>query len=163
MRGRKPIPSERRKLEGYASHSHKRNDREPEPPLEVVTELPPSELEGHTIAQAEWMRVVPMLRKCRQVTDADRTALIALCLEWQRYLDATAEVKKRGMVVKAPSGYPITNPFMSIASRALAACSKLWPELGLTPSSRSRVVTQGPGPGGDAFSEFDSPPADVKH
>lgn len=87
-----------------------------------------------------------MLRVARQVTEADRTALVALCLEWSRYLDAIARVKASGMVVQAPSGYPMQNPYLAIATKALAGCQKLWPELGLTPSSRSRVTAAGPLP-----------------
>jgi P27 family predicted phage terminase small subunit len=101
-----------------------------------------------------------MLRDCKQITDADRDSLIAVCLEWSRYLDATRRVRTSGMVVASPSGYPIQNPYISIAKGALAACCRLWAELGLTPSSRSRVRVEGSGPGpeGDAFSEFDNPP-----
>jgi P27 family predicted phage terminase small subunit len=105
-----------------------------------------------------------MLRLCKQITEADRSALVALCLEWARYLDATVKVRVLGLVVKTPSGYPIPNPYLSIATKALGSCNKLWPELGLTPSSRSRVQTaDGPGPGGDAFTEFDAPPATTSH
>jgi P27 family predicted phage terminase small subunit len=169
MRGPKPKPTARRRLDGNPG-KRRLNDHEPEPPpLEAATleaapasedEPTPPELADQAMAQAEWRRVVPMLRRCRQITEADRSALIALCLEWARYLEAMGEVRKLGMVVKAPSGYPITNPFLSIALKALGGCAKLWPELGLTPSSRSRIAINGPGPGGDAFSEFDRPPED---
>jgi P27 family predicted phage terminase small subunit len=81
---------------------------------------------------------------------------VALCLEWDRYLEAREKAYPR--IVKAPSGYAMPNPWLSVQTKALAACLKLWPELGLTPSSRSRVKAEGPGPGGDAFSEFDEPP-----
>ena len=97
-----------------------------------------------------------MLRRCRQVTEADRAALIACCLEWAHYEKAIAN--RLPEVVAARSGYLMPNPWIAIANKALAALVKLWVELGLTPSSRSRVSTDGPGPGGDAFSEFDEPP-----
>ena len=67
-------------------------------------------------------------------------------------------VSSGGMVVRSPSGYPMTNPYLSIATKALAACNKLWPELGLTPSSRSRVTTAGSAGPDDPFAEFDAPP-----
>jgi P27 family predicted phage terminase small subunit len=113
-----------------------------EPQAEVPTEAfdaPPAELDENAAAQAEWRRLAPLLRKSRQVTESDKSALIAMCLEWSRYLEATKKIRQHGMVIKAPSGYPIVNPYLSIATKALASCSKLWPELGLTPSSRSRV------------------------
>jgi P27 family predicted phage terminase small subunit len=43
------------------------------------------------------------------------------------------------MVIKSPSGYPMPNPYLGIANKALNHCQKLWAELGLTASSRSRV------------------------
>jgi len=98
-----------------------------------------------------------MLRQLRQVTEADRGALIALCIEWSRYIDATHKVRELGLVVTTRGGYPIPNPYLPIATKALAGCNKLWPELGLTPSSRSRV-TIAPKPDDDPFAEFDAPP-----
>lgn len=157
MRGRKPKPTAQRMLEGNPG-KRAINAAEPDPPPLVAEEVPPAELEGHVIALAEWTRLAPLLRACRQITEADRSALIALCLEWSRYIDATQKVRQLGLVVKAPSGYPIQNPYLSIATKALAGCNKLWPELGLTPSSRSRVQVEGPGPDGDVFSEFDAAP-----
>jgi P27 family predicted phage terminase small subunit len=92
------------------------------------------------------------------VTDADRAALIALCLEWSRYLKATQEIRRLGLVVKTPTnGYPIMNPYLPIATKALAGCNRLWPELGLTPSSRSRVQIVGGSGAADPFAEFDQP------
>jgi P27 family predicted phage terminase small subunit len=145
MRGRKPKPTARKRLEGN-----------PAPTAEAF-DAPPEELLAHPRAAAEWRRLAPLLRQARQVTDADRAALIALCLEWDRYLEATAKIRTLGLVVKTPSGYPITNPFISIATKALGSCNKLWPELGLTPSSRARVRTDAP-PADDAWSEFDDAP-----
>src|SRR5215831_8202644 len=132
MRGRKPTPSSVRHLTGNPG-KRAFNDDEPTPD-DFDDAVPPSELDGHPIALAEWKRLMPMLKRCRQITEADRGALLALCLEWARYLDATKQIARLGMVGKAPSGYPIQNPYLSIATKALAGCNKLWPELGLTPS-----------------------------
>lgn len=158
MRGRKPKPTAQKLLEGNPG-KRPVNTAEPQPPpLDASFDTPPAELASRPDARAEWLRLAPMLRRCRQITEADRSALLALCLEWARYLEATRQVALLGLVVKAPSGYPITNPYLPIATKALSACNKLWPELGLTPSSRSRVTVDGPGPEGDAFSEFDTAP-----
>jgi P27 family predicted phage terminase small subunit len=139
------------------------NDREPQPPpLDDSFDEVPLELKGFPAAIATWKRLAPMLRRCRQITQADRDALVALCLEWWRYLDAMKRIRKQGLVVKTKkSGYPMPNPYLPIATKALANCARLWPELGLTPSGRSRVKVadgSGPGPDGDAFSEFDVAP-----
>jgi P27 family predicted phage terminase small subunit len=94
------------------------------------------------------------------VTEADRSALVALCLEWGRYLEAT--IRSGGLVVTTRKGQPMISPWYRVATRALAACLKLWPELGLTPSSRSRV-TAAPAPGADPFAEFDVIEKPVTH
>lgn len=155
MRGRKPLPSWRRRLEGNPG-KRAWNPTEPTPPTTDQMLAPPPELSLQPTALAEWLRLAPLLARARQVTDADRGALLALCLEWGRYLDATERVRTSGLVVQTPNGYPIPNPYLSIATKALAGCTKLWPELGLTPSSRSRVHASGP-PADDPFADFDTP------
>jgi P27 family predicted phage terminase small subunit len=162
MRGRRPKPTARKRLEGNAG-KRRLNTEEPQPPplppAPPEGELIPLELENQPIAIDEWRRLAPMLRQIRQITEADRGALIALCLEWARYITATRKVAELGLIVKTPNGYPIQNPYLAIATKALSGCNKLWPELGLTPSSRARVSRDdGPGASGDAFSEFDEAP-----
>jgi len=161
MRGRKPKTTAARRLSGNAG-KRPLNTAEPQPPTAAADafDAPPAELDGQTIALAEWRRLAPMLRTIKQITDADRSALIALCLEWGRYIEATQKTLTLGLVVKTPTGYPITNPYISIATKALAGCARIWPELGLTPSSRSRVKTDQPSTV-DPFAEFDAdePPA----
>jgi P27 family predicted phage terminase small subunit len=175
MRGRKPKPSWQNQLDGNPG-KRARNRQEPQlptsaaafgappgppaadtpPPPDPLEDVPP-ELRATPTAAAEWRRLTPMLFARKAVTDADRGALLALCLEWGRYVDAMAKVVAQGMVVLTPTGYPMQNPYLPIATKALSACRSLWPELGLTPSSRSRVRIGGEEP--DTFSEFDDPPA----
>jgi P27 family predicted phage terminase small subunit len=160
MRGRKPKPTAQRRLDGNAG-KRAFNANEPQLPLpDSVFDTPPPELQNNPVAQAEWLYQAPKLRKARQISAADRSALLALCIEWSRYLAAIEGIERRGMIVQAPSGYPIPNPYLSIATRALQSCIKLWPELGLTPSSRSRVSMVNEG-AEDQFSEFDEPPAAI--
>lgn len=158
-RGRKPLPTARKKLTGNPGH-RPMNPKEPIFPAPSTTMVvtPPEEIADDPRAVAEWRRLAPMLRDARAITEADRASLIALCQQWSRYLFATTSVAAAGMVIRSPSGYPMPNPYISIANKALNHCTKLWGELGLTPSSRARVMTEGPPPGGDAFSEFDTPP-----
>jgi P27 family predicted phage terminase small subunit len=118
------------------------NDREPVP--EAATQdfdKPPDELAGDPLAVLEWARVVPMLRVCGVISNAERSALIALCTEWSRYLEATANIRQLGMLIKGKDGTPTRNPFIRIANDCLKQCQRLWTELGLTPSSRTRLTT----------------------
>lgn len=154
MRGRKPLPTARRELTGNAGR-RPLNTQEPQPPApDTSFDDPPAMVQESLHAADEWRRLAPMLRTTRQITEADRSALVALCLEWGRYLDALGRVKNN-VVVTTASGYPMPNPFLSVAQKALSACLKLWPELGLTPSSRSRVAVPD-GPNSDPFAEFDT-------
>jgi P27 family predicted phage terminase small subunit len=156
MRGRKPKPTWRRALDGNPGH-RALNLHEPIPPTTAdAFTATPMELDGNALAIAEWQRLAPMLQAGRQITDADRASLIALCLEWSRYLDAMKRVGT-AYVIQSPSGFPMPNPYLPIATKALQACTKLWPELGLTPSSRSRVKIPGSEPL-DPFTEFDQAP-----
>ena len=141
MRGRKPTPSHLRALRGNPGQ-RPLNTREPVMPAVTADfDAPPRELVGDPVAAAEWQRLTPLLRHSKTMTEADRGSLVALCQQWSRYLDATSKVSAAGMVVSAPSGYPMPNPYMGIANKALGNCLKLWAEFGLTPSSRSRVST----------------------
>ena len=154
MRGTKPTPTAKKKLMGNPG-GRPLNPAEPEfPPTEIAV---PSELMGDERAVTEWRRLLPMMQAARAITDAERTSLIALCQQWSRYLNATLSVEQAGMVIRSPSGYPMPNPYIGIANKSLGHCLKLWAELGLTPSSRTRVQTTGPRDGKDPFAEFDEP------
>ena len=132
------------------------NDHEPQPPIPDDTfDHPPLDVEESAHASAEWRRLAPILRQTRQITEADRSALIAACLEWGRYRDCLAKVKQN-VVITTASGFPMPNPFLTVAQKSLTTCIKLWAELGLTPSSRSRVKVPD-APANDPFAEFDEP------
>jgi P27 family predicted phage terminase small subunit len=137
--GRRPQPNALKMLRGNPG---KRRLNAHEPPLPRATDAfdtPPSELNHDPVARSEWERLAPLLRQCGLVSSADRNALLALCQQWARYLDAHDKVVALGMVVKASDGSPMRNPFWPIANDALSHCRQLWVELGLTPSSRSRI------------------------
>jgi P27 family predicted phage terminase small subunit len=114
---------------------------EAQPPAATAAfDVPPPELEGDALAQAEWRRVAPMLRACKLVTEAERAALLALCQNWSRYLEAHNQVRRVGMLVKSAEGLPHINPYLKIAEKAQTLCHRLWVELGLTPSGRAKIA-----------------------
>jgi P27 family predicted phage terminase small subunit len=151
--GPKPHPTWRKDLDGNPG-KRARNREEPQLPASAEAWLiVPPQLKSAT-AIAEWERLAPMLYAARQITDGDRSTLIALCLEWGRYLDALD--RATSIIVLTPSGFPMPNPYGTAANQALKNCTRLWPELGLTPSSRSRVRVSTPDDA-DPFAEFDLP------
>lgn len=162
-RGRKPNPTAKKKLTGNPGR-RPLPENEPEiPPAPPTFDTPPLELLGDVVAQAEWARLAPILRRAGTLTEGDRGSLLALCQQWSRYLEANRNVATSGMVVRAPSGYPMPNPYIGIANKSLGNCARLWVELGLTPSARSRV-SKAPffEPPADPFAEFDEEPEPAK-
>jgi P27 family predicted phage terminase small subunit len=125
MRGRKPKPGA---------------GREDAPNIPELAAGDPEELKGDPVGLAEWNRLHAVLTDTGIMTEGDRTAVLAVCQQWSLYQQALGKISESGLVVTAPtSGYQMPNPYISIAGKALLHCEKLWVELGLTPSARTRV------------------------
>ena len=134
-RGRKPKPTLHKHLAGNPGH-RPLNDREPIPP----EELPecPEHLQGE--ARGEWFRICAALRVMDLLTSADHALLEAYCVVYARWLDAEVKLKQFGTIVKSPDkGFPMTSPYLHVASSSMEQLRKLAVEFGLTPSSRSRI------------------------
>jgi P27 family predicted phage terminase small subunit len=113
-----------------------------EPTIAAVDEtfdIPPPELDGNDRARAEWIRVAPLLRESGLATQAERSSLTALCLEWSAYL-AAQDALRESRLVKGKNGKYRLSPQVAIADRALSNCHWLWNELGLTPSGRAKAA-----------------------
>jgi P27 family predicted phage terminase small subunit len=74
------------------------------------------------------------------MTDIDGAALAAYCQAWARWVEAEENLVKYGVVIKAPSGFPIQSPYLAIANKAMDQMTRLLVEFGMSPSSRSRVT-----------------------
>jgi P27 family predicted phage terminase small subunit len=156
MRGRKPKSYRRHELAGFPGHRSHPTKPVEEPPDNALEDVPPV-LADCPAAAAEWRRLVPVMRQQRTLAETDRAALIALCLEWSRYLAAATHLARDGATVRGSRGRVRLAPDLAIANKALAACTRLWPELGLTPASRARLGAPPPNLEDDAFAEFDTP------
>lgn len=153
--GRRPKPTARRRLEGNPG-KRAYNAHEPVlPTASAEIDTPPAVIDGDTTACVEWRRLAPILRRARLLTDADVNALIAYCQQWSIYQDALVNAPQVRRVFKSPNDYPVINPYLSIANKALAFCDRIGEQLGLTPGGRARV-SAAPGED-DAFAEFDAP------
>lgn len=134
MRGRKPKPTKLKILQGNPG---RRPINTEEPTFPSLASDCPSHL-GPTAAK-EWARVRELFEAQNIFTEADRASLAAYCVCYGRWVDAEDKVRETGMMVKSPSGFPMQNPFLAIANKALQQMGKITPEFGMTPSSRSRV------------------------
>ena len=136
MRGRKPQPTVLKVLRGNPGR-RKLNPAEPQhAPLEATV---PAELTD-PLAQAEWTRVAAMLIDRGQVTSVDRAVLAGYCLKYAQWQALEREAAGHPFIVRSPSGYPIPNPALGMANKVFGLMLKAAAELGITPSSRSRVV-----------------------
>ena len=141
MRGRKPHPTELKFLRGNPGR-RPLNHREPKHPAIDGDDIPGALLADNDIARgalAEWKRIVDTLSR-GHVATVDRPTLMAYCLKVGQWQALEAEASAAKFIVHAPSGYPMPNPLIAMANRALALMLRAAAELGLTPSSRSRVV-----------------------
>jgi P27 family predicted phage terminase small subunit len=149
--GRKPKPTHLKLLAGKPGH-RALPENEPQPAELDAFPDPPAHLSG--TARAEWDRTLPLLRKNKIITEIDLNAFAAYCQAYGRWQEAEAEVAKQGMVVLAPSGFPVQNPYLAVANKALEQMAKLQAEFGMTPSSRTRVSMAGVGRKKNRFTEL---------
>ena len=140
MRGRKPQPSRLKLLRGLPG-KRKLSVHEPAP-APLKGSAPPDWLDP--AAQAEWVRLAPMLERLGVLTESDTDALAAYCVSWTKWKSATQQLWKWGMVLKAKEGeIPVVSPYMKIATDAQREMRAFLVEFGMTPSARARVhVTQ---------------------
>jgi P27 family predicted phage terminase small subunit len=149
MAGRKPLPTHLKLVKGTA-RPHRLNKDEPKPTVAVPE--PPSHLDER--ARAKFAVTAEMLARHGVMTELDAGALSRYVVVWCRWVDAEAEIKRRGPVVKTEGGNIIQNPFLAVANKCLLQMAQLESEFGLTPSSRSRIRMAEPAETVDPFEEF---------
>jgi len=141
MRGRKPKPTKLKKLAGVAPR--RINQDEPQ--------VPPSmpECPGFLddVAKAQWVKMAAKLEGYGIITDIDETTLAAYCEAYSRWSQAVDHVRQNGAIVKIKgSDYPVQNPYIPILTKAFQQMHTMLVELGLSPSSRSRIHVEKKGP-----------------
>lgn len=142
MAGRKPIPTELKKLRGNPG-KRPLNKKEAKPGKLTRTPPVPEHIQG--AARREWRRMARTLKELGLLTEIDLPALEMYCQMYGRWVDAETKVREMGMIVKTNNGNPIQNPYLAIANRAAKDMKALLVEFGMTPSARSRVnVDTGP-------------------
>jgi P27 family predicted phage terminase small subunit len=133
-RGPPPKPSAQKKLEGTYRKDRAVGGGELAPPPAV----PDCPLWLKGAAKKEWDRVVPQLSELGVLTGLDGGQLERYCDAYGSWLEARADVKKRGATIKGPFG-PANNPNVKRAFDERKEADRLAQELGLSPSARSRV------------------------
>lgn len=156
MRGRKPRPTHLKLVTGNPGR-RPLNPNEPTP--EQVLPTVPAHLSDE--AKEEWKRLAQELHSLGLLTRIDRASFAAYCQAYGDWIEAEAQLKRYGKVVKSPirtvtrrrrdgtettetiGGYPMQSPFLSIRNKALELMYRFGVEFGLSPSARSRVSATG--------------------
>jgi P27 family predicted phage terminase small subunit len=137
LRGPAPKPSSLVVLEGNRGR-RPINDREPKP--RAVRPKCPAYLDE--AGQKEWKRLIPILMRMRILTEADGIALANLCQASSTMVKAQEQLNKVGILYKTKSGYIQQSPLLGIVNSQIEIINRLCREFGLTPSSRSRILTE---------------------
>jgi len=98
---------------------------------------PPEDLSE--AARREWTRIAQELFDLGILTALDRAALEGYCHVYARWKEAKVKVAERGAIVTTKKGNIIQNPYLAVENKALEQMRVFLVELGLSPSSRSRV------------------------
>lgn len=141
--GRAPTPNVVKLIKGNPG---KRPIEKGEPTPDISAPDIPSHLNKD--AQAEWQRIMPLLIRYKLISEIDMAALALYCQSYGRWKEAEKQIELvktksaggDGLIVKSPTGYPIQNPYLAIANRAMEDCYKYLQQFGLSPSARTRVT-----------------------
>lgn len=144
QRGRKPKPTAMKQLEGNPG-KRQLNNNEPKPKFKA----PPCPKWLEDEAKKEWRRLVRQMEQLGVLTEVDMAAFAGYCQAYARWKAAEEFITNHGAIVKTPSGYWQQVPQVSIAQQYLKQMSKFCEQFGLTPASRSRIVTESAADGSD--------------
>jgi P27 family predicted phage terminase small subunit len=119
--------------------------KKPLPENEPIFEEKMPSCPGHLdkVGKKEWKRILKLLKSAGVVTAADTATVAAYCECYSRWIDASTRLSTTGLVVRTPNGFPVQSPYLNIVNRALDQMKAFAVELGITPSSRTKVSTVG--------------------
>lgn len=141
MRGRIPKPTAIKLAEGNRG-KRPLNAHEPTPPRRLPTcprHLSPT-------VKTEWKRIAAPMQEAGLLTTVDRAALAAYCQAYGRWVEAERRLAEGPALIRTPSGYVQQSSWMSVANKQMEMMGRYMTELGITPSSRSRIALPEPAP-----------------
>lgn len=133
-KGRKPQPS---KLNGLRGNPGKRRVKADGLIYETAIPDPPEYLDG--LALIEWNTITQILAANNVISTADRAILAAFCSTFAQLSVEEEALKKEPSILKTDKGYEYLNPRIGLVNTLRDKLAKYAAELGMTPSSRSRI------------------------
>jgi len=135
MKGRRPKPDQIKAAQGTLQKC-RTNKRQPK-----SVGVPVSPFQPGTIAQEKWNEVVPGLQRLGLIDEIDRTALEALCWQYELATKSKQEIDEWGITLSTEHG-TIKNPACTVNSDAWAKIRSLINDLGLNYLSRQRMESK---------------------
>lgn len=143
MKGKKPIPSKIIDIMGGSKHTHRPpRSNEPKPP----TNIPPCPKHLDKEARQEWKRMAAELEPLGILTNLDKAVFANYCDAYSQWAQASRTLQKSGLLIKGPLGNPVVNPLFRIVTIAKDQMMRCLIEMGMTPSSRTKVKVEKPTP-----------------
>lgn len=136
--GAKPKPTAIKLLEGNPG---KRKLNMKEPKAETGIPTCPDWLTKD--AKTEWRRLAKTLHQMGVLATVDRAVFAKYCEGWARWKEAEIHITEEGAVIVNDKGVQIMNPWVNTSDKAQKQMMQAATELGLTPSSRSRIIAAG--------------------
>lgn len=147
---RRPKPTALKILEGNPG-KRKLNVYEPRPSRKI----PPCPSFINEEGKKEWRRLAKPLVALGVLTEADTSVFAAYCQAYGRWKQAEEKLANSELVYATPSGYPMQNPYLNIATHNMTLLQKFASEFGLTPSARSKIIANvNSGKPGDEMEEL---------
>ena len=136
LRGPAPEPTRIKKQKGNPG-KRPLNDREPQLGP-AIPPVPPG-LVLDEVAMQQWDELSEILMAMRVLTEADGMVLASLCQTYSRWVQASKQLEQSGLIFRTKSGYIQQSPLLGVVNTCVEQINRLSRELGLSPSSRTRV------------------------
>jgi P27 family predicted phage terminase small subunit len=93
------------------------------------------------VAREEWDRIVPELARLELLKVADRAALTAYCLAWDRLVQAQKQITADGVLGTNSQGV-VRHPAVAVVEAASKELRSWAAEFGLTPSAENKLAVR---------------------
>lgn len=140
-RGRKPKATAIKEREGAFKKNPNRRPTN-EPTVSYKRPSAPPNVTADKVAHKKWKHICGLLEEMGIMSTADQELVEALCLNYSRITELEARLRKQGPSVVKVSGDVARNPDLVSLNQERSLQLKMLAELGLTPSSRSRIVAK---------------------
>ena len=153
MTGRKPLPSAIKKASGAFKKDPQRENKLEPKPLVGTPEMP-ADVKKCKVAAAKFKEVCGLLRDMKVLTLTDVDHISRYSVAYANWISCVNQVRKNGIVILKANGDLARNPAAVEMHACEAELHKQAVELGLTPSSRTRLKVTEQSDVDDPFSDL---------